>query len=125
MTELVPLLNCEDVSASITFYQAALDAEVESSWDLEGTVRWARIGFEAGKLMLNTPDGISSQDRRSRKEFSDAVLYLICNDAPARHERLRAAGLDVGELRDEDYGNVEFSVRDPDGYVLRFSSPRA
>jgi len=31
----------------------------------------------------------------------------------------------VGELREEEYGNVEFAVRDPDGYTIRFSSPRS
>lgn len=40
-------------------------------------------------------------------------------------ERLRAAGLDPGEISHEAYGNDEFALRDPDGYAIRFSSPRA
>jgi hypothetical protein len=42
-----------------------------------------------------------------------------------RREQLLAAGLDAGPLREEDYGNAEFAVRDPDGYTIRFSSPRS
>ena len=125
MSDLVPLLNVEDVSRSIAFYEKALGAWVENHWDQGGTVRWARIGFDGGKLMLNTPDRTSSEERRRRPEFADAVLYLLCDDAPRRRQELLAAGLEVGKLHPEDYGNVEFAVRDPDGYAIRFSSPLA
>jgi uncharacterized glyoxalase superfamily protein PhnB len=80
MNELVPLLNVENVSASISFYEAALGAKVENSWELEGQVRWARVRFEGGSLMLNTPEGTSSAERQSRAEFADAVLYLCLRD---------------------------------------------
>jgi uncharacterized glyoxalase superfamily protein PhnB len=124
MSELIALLNVEDVSKSIAFYEAVLAAKVENKWEASGCVRWARLGFDGGKLMLNTPENASSVERRSRLEFADAVLYVMGDDAPAWREKLLAAGLDVGELSQEEYGNVEFSVRDPDGYAIRFSSPR-
>jgi uncharacterized glyoxalase superfamily protein PhnB len=124
MGELIALLNVEDVTRSIAFYEAVLGAKVENEWEMGGRVRWARIAFDGGRLMLNTPDEASSAERRRRTEFADAVLYLMCANAPARREELLAAGLDVGELSREEYGNDEFSVRDPDGYAIRFSSPR-
>ncbi len=122
MSELIPLLNVEDVSASLAFYRTALGAVVRNQWELEGSVQWALVDFEGGKLMLNTPDGASSVERRGRREFADAVLYLMCDDARARREQLQAAGIEVGEITHEEYGNLEFAVRDPDGYALRFSS---
>lgn len=125
MPELVPLLDVEDVEKSLAFYELALGAEVEARWEAEGRVRWARIAFEGGKLMLNEPDGAKSGPRRGRGEFADTVLYLMCDDAPARRERLARAGLEVGALHREDYGNDEFGLRDPDGYAIRFSSPAA
>lgn len=125
MSELIPLLNVEDVGRSIAFYRTALGAEVEARWEAEGRVRWARIGFEGGKLMLNEPDAADSRERRSRAEFADAVLYLMCDDGRARRERLLAHGFDASELGLQDYGNEEFSLRDPDGYAIRFSSPPA
>ena len=125
MSELIPLLNVEDVSSSIGFYETVLGAKVENKWELEGRIRWARVSFEGGRLMLNTPDSASSTDRRNRAEFADTVLYVMCDDAPEHRERLLAAGVTVSELHHEDYGNDEFAVRDPDGYAIRFSSPRA
>jgi len=124
MSELVPLLNVEDVSSSVSFYERALDAKVDSQWESDGRVRWAKIRFTGGALMLNEPDGASSLDRRGRKEFADVVLYLMCGDAAELRQRLAEAGLSVGALSHEDYGNDEFALRDPDGYAIRFSSPR-
>ena len=118
MSELVPLLNVEDVSSSVSFYERALDAQVDNQWEADGRVRWARVRFDGGALMLNEPDGASSTDRRSREEFSDVVLYLMCRDAAALRERLAEAGLSVGALSREDYGTDEFALRDPDGYVI-------
>lgn len=124
LSELVLLLNVENVDESIAFYATVLGASVEDQWKLEGRTRWARIAFDGGRLMLNTPDRVDSTGRRGRAEFADAVLYLMCEDASARREVLAEAGLAVSALSREDYGNDEFSVRDPDGYVIRFSSPR-
>jgi uncharacterized glyoxalase superfamily protein PhnB len=125
MSQLIPLLNVEDVAASIAFYEKALGAVVESQWEMDGAARWARVGFDGGQLMLNTPERVESAERRQRSEFADTVLYLMCDDAPGRRERLRAAGLAVSEISHEDYGNDEFALRDPDGYAIRFSSPRS
>lgn len=125
MAQLVPLLNVEDVSRSIAFYQAVLGARVESQWEQQGAVRWARVAFEGGQLMLNAPDRVSSAERRARDEFADTVLYLMCDDAPERRRALEEAGIGVSSLEPQDYGNDEFAVRDPDGYAIRFSSPRS
>lgn len=122
MRQLVPLLNVESVDQSLAFYRTVLEATVLAQWESEGELRWARIGFEGGELMLNTPDGANSQARRARADFDDAVLYLMCEDAPARRAQLESAGIEVGPLRREDYGNDEFTLRDPDGYALRISS---
>jgi len=124
MSELVPLLNVENVSLSVAFYRRVLNAEVETQWESEGRVRWARIRFDGGSLMLNEPEDALSHDRRTRSEFSDVVLYLMCDDAAELRKQLVNAGLAAGQISREDYGNDEFGVRDPDGYAIRFSSPR-
>jgi uncharacterized glyoxalase superfamily protein PhnB len=125
MSELIPLLNVEDVGRSIAFYEKVLDVRVENSWKDGGRLRWARVAFDGGRLMLNAPDTPSSTERKSRPECADTVLYVMCDDSPARRKRLLAAGIHVSELHNEEYGNDEFAVRDPDGYAIRFSSPRA
>ena len=51
MSELIPLLNVEDVSRSIVFYETALGTKVENQWEMEGRIRWARVSFDGGKLI--------------------------------------------------------------------------
>lgn len=125
MSELIPLLNVEDVARSIAFYASALGATLEAKWEEGGRIGWARVSFEGGKLMLNTPEAASSAERKGRAEFADVVLYLMCDDAPARRRQLKAAGIAVSGIQEQAYGNEEFAIRDPDGYAIRFSSPRA
>jgi uncharacterized glyoxalase superfamily protein PhnB len=124
MNELIPLLNVENVSTSIDFYAKALDATVENQWEAAGVVRWARIRFNGSRLMLNAPERIASAERRRRGDFTDVVLYVMCESAAKYRAKLLAAGLPAGELSHEEYGNDEFALRDPDGYAIRFASPR-
>jgi len=51
------------------------------------------------------------------------ALYLHCQDADRVADEWRRAGIDVDDLRDEDYGKREGSISDPDGNVIRFGSP--
>ena len=123
MPELIPLLNVEDVRASVAFYTTVLPgASLAGQWEDEGRLRWAHLTFDGGSLMLNEPDTVSSSERRQRADFADVVLYLGCDDAHARREELAAAGIEAGAVSSETYGQDEFSVRDPDGYSLRIAS---
>jgi catechol 2,3-dioxygenase-like lactoylglutathione lyase family enzyme len=51
------------------------------------------------------------------------ALYLHVDDADALAEEWRAAGIDVTEPQDFEYGKREGSQLDPDGNLLRFGSP--
>jgi len=52
-------------------------------------------------------------------------LYLYVSDADALDEKWLNAGVDgeLGELLDTPYGLREFSLRDPEGTLLRVGSP--
>jgi uncharacterized glyoxalase superfamily protein PhnB len=113
----------DDVSVGVAFYERALGAEAGSRSQSEDRLRWARVRFDGGSLVLDAPDGASSAARRRSKDPSEVVLYGMCVDALGLREHLDAAGLPVGPRSREGYGTDEFSLRDPDGYVIRFSSP--
>jgi len=120
---LIPLLNVESVIRSIAFYRDHLGFEVLHEWEDGGRVRWAWLEHGGVKLMLNEPDEAPSRARRKRGPYSDAVFYFHVPDVDALHERLKAADLALGELKDESYGFREFYLRDPDGYELGFGTP--
>jgi uncharacterized glyoxalase superfamily protein PhnB len=47
--------------------------------------------------------------------------YVVTAQVDALYERLREAGVEmVREIADQDYGNREFSLRDPEGNIWSF-----
>ncbi len=44
-----------------------------------------------------------------------SVVYVVVEDADAAYERARAAGAEVTEPVDQDYGSRDITVTDPDG----------
>jgi catechol 2,3-dioxygenase-like lactoylglutathione lyase family enzyme len=52
-------------------------------------------------------------------EANHAGCYIHVADLPGWHDRLSAAGLPVGPIRDEPWGMTEFAVRDPSGSLVR------
>ena len=50
-------------------------------------------------------------------------VYVVTEDPDRLYERARAAGATVvRELRDEDYGSRDFTVRDPEGVIWSFGT---
>lgn len=121
--DLAPLLNVEDLSRSLAFYRDALGFELIEEYEVDGESLWAALQSGSAKLMLHQTPLADSQERVRRESYADLVLYLYVEDASAVHESLRAKGLEVGELEQEDVGLVEFYLRDPDGYELGIGSP--
>jgi len=48
-----------------------------------------------------------------------AGCYIHVVEVQEWHDRLAAAGLPVGPVRDEPWGMTEFAVRDPSGNLVR------
>ena len=53
--DLVPLLVCRDVQASVRFYEQVLGFEVLSRDDDVGGSGFATVGWGAGRVMLASP----------------------------------------------------------------------
>jgi RNA polymerase sigma factor (sigma-70 family) len=125
---ITPLLNVQDVEASMAFYRDALGFEVLHSWAPAGRVRWAQLKNGPVELMLNTSDNASKDDaagqrRSASASFTEAVLYMRVPDADVLFVALEEQGFTVSELFDAEYGMREFHARDLDGYELAFISP--
>jgi uncharacterized glyoxalase superfamily protein PhnB len=112
MTQTVfPCLTFKDARASIDWLERALGAErVAVHEDDDGRVAHAEIRIGASTVMCGderagsraTPPGVS-------------VVYVVVDDADAARERAKAAGADVTEPVDQDYGSRDVTVTDPDG----------
>jgi uncharacterized glyoxalase superfamily protein PhnB len=106
-----PCLTFRDAKASIAWLERALGAEPVAVYeDDEGRVNHAEIRIGESVVMAGderagskaTPPGVS-------------VVYVVVADTDAAYERAKAAGAEVTEPVDLDYGSRDITVTDPDG----------
>ncbi len=106
-----PCVTFKDAKASFAWLERALGAErVVGYEDDDQRVVHAEIRIGESAIMAGderagskaTPPGVS-------------VIYVVVEDADAAYERAKAAGADVTEPIDRDYGSRDITVTDPDG----------
>ncbi len=106
-----PTLTFRDARSAIGWLERVLGAEPLAVYeDDDGHVVHAEIRIGESVLMAGderrgsraTPPGVS-------------VVYVVVEDADAAYERAKAAGAEVTEPVDQDYGSRDITVTDPDG----------
>jgi uncharacterized glyoxalase superfamily protein PhnB len=124
-----PILYASDVGESVRYYRDALGFNVGWRWsdeparfldqdDQSSEVGTALVGFDKVQLILV----------RQAQGKPGMWLHLdveAASEVDALHDSWRERGADIVEppsLR--PWGMYEMRVRDPDGHVLRVSSPR-
>ncbi len=110
ITGFEPIFHVADVTRSAAWYENA-GFEVAFHDDTYAFARRER------DLTIHLANAVGEEPR------GHGALYFHCHDADRVAEEWRRAGIDVSELRDQDYGKREGSVADPDGNVIRFGSP--
>ncbi len=110
VTGFEPIFNVSDVARSVAWFERA-GFEVSFHGDTYAFAhRDLHLTIHLAQAQGDEPPGCGA-------------LYVHCQDADRVAEDWRAAGIDVEDLRDEDYGKREGSITDPDGNVIRFGSP--
>jgi uncharacterized glyoxalase superfamily protein PhnB len=106
-----PCITFRDAHASIDWLERALGAErVAVHEDDQGRVMHAEVRVGDSVLMCG--------DERAGSKATPAgvsVVYVVVEDTDAAYVRARAAGAEVTEPVDQDYGSRDITVTDPDG----------
>lgn len=119
LTEMVPILICDDVQESIRFYVEVLRFKVVDRMDTVGKTGWASLSHGRVKLMLGSPDYIP-EPAKSDGRYSQSMYYFYPEDVAQLHDELQQLGYKVTQLTDRFYGMREFELVDPSGHVLVF-----
>src|SRR5579859_762374 len=126
LKELVPELVVENVERSIDFYKNMLDFEVITQVLEEGTPIWAELANESVRLMVQSRYETQTEKLAISVSTIGGTMLLVFrfesyNTVHNLWARLARWEHVVFPLRETDYGTIEFSVTDPDGYVLIFA----
>jgi MerR family transcriptional regulator, thiopeptide resistance regulator len=123
--EVIPLLVCSDITAEHDFLVHVLGlspAVVERMPD--GKVVHAEVVAGSRRVWLHRADEAEGLVPPRRSGSAAGGLVIHVGDVDAHHERARAAGADILYApRDEDYGQREYGIRDPEGHLWWIATP--
>jgi catechol 2,3-dioxygenase-like lactoylglutathione lyase family enzyme len=113
---VMPVLKVTDLQRSVAFYTEVLGFDV--CWQAANDGGGENCMLEAGATNLLLSTGSQLGDKRPQLT---GTLYFQTPAARDFFERVRHKAEVVWPLEVMDYGQIEFGIRDPDGYVLAFA----
>ena len=133
MKQLTPNLAVKDVAKSVTFYTEVLgfklkmcvDDEKRPAETIEADKRyiWANVMNGSVGMMFQQKQSFEDDLGVLVKEIGASVsFYIEVEDAQVLYERLKEKATIHKTLETTFYGTKEFYIKDPDGYILGFSS---
>jgi MerR family transcriptional regulator, thiopeptide resistance regulator len=121
--DLIPVVPYADIRAGHDFLVDALGFEsagiVE---DGDGNVVHGEVRVGDRRIWLHAAAGGLTTPKASDVQTGGIVVHVA--DVDAHFARVKAAGVDITrEPTDEDYGQREYGVRDPEGHSWYIATP--
>jgi len=117
--DLVPMLMCADVQASIPFYTDVLGFEVTGRDDDVGASGFAALANGRARVMLASGTYVPEAQKVDGR-YPQSSYYFYVEDAEALRQAVIDRGWQATECVRRFYGLLEFEVVDPDGHILLF-----
>ena len=120
--DIFPVVGYRDPEAAMRFLRDAFGIEERAVYRNEdGTLAHAELGIGYG-IIMPTHSNQAGDNPWAKIDFG---LYVCVEDPAAHYERATAAGAEiVRELKLQDYGATEYSVRDCEGNLWSFGDYR-
>ncbi|HEU4628452.1 MAG TPA: VOC family protein [Gemmatimonadaceae bacterium] len=126
MRSVVPTFLVSDVGTTARWYAERLGFRIVGTFPEAEPWGYASVMLGPAELMLLRLDGYEKPDLAARRGAAGVWdAYVRLDGVHAFHERVRARGVVTVPLRKQPYGDWEFEVRDPNGYVLVFGGDAA
>jgi uncharacterized glyoxalase superfamily protein PhnB len=121
--DVMASFTVKDVPTSLAWYRDVVGFTVDERYERDGRLLAASLKAGAFRLLLSQDDGAKGFDRVKGEGFS--VQLTTTQDVDAFAARIKEqGGTLVLEPTDTPWGRV-FRVKDPDGFQIVISSPRA
>ena len=113
--KVVPVLKVSDMQKSVAFYTGALGFRLAWRTENDGGGENCMLQAGAADLLLSTGSHLGD-----KPQFT-GTLYFHMTGVQVFFERIKNQVEIVWPLETMDYGQVEFGIRDGDGYTLAFA----
>ena len=117
--DLVPMLMCADVQASIRFYTDVLGFAVTGRDDDVGASGFASLANGRARLMLASGTYVPTAAKVDGS-YPQSNYYFYIDDAEGLRQAVLDRGWQATACVKRFYGLLEFEVVDPEGHVLLF-----
>ena len=125
MTEfrsVAPCFPVADISATIRWYEEQLGFTGDPFPPSEPHV-FAILHRDNIEIMLQRVEGYAKPDLYNSRSGGVWDAYFRVEGVKDLFDSVREEAMIVQPLRKQPYGNWEFEVKDPNGYILVFSQP--
>jgi len=120
--KLEPMIYVSDIEASIKFYTEILGFNVIEYYPDNRNPSWVAIQIgEQRFAMGNMFKNINHKYHRNGINGSGVYFYIIVDNIEEVYQRLKSSVYIIEKLEKKPWGNTEFAINDPDGYLISFS----
>ena len=124
-TRLVLVLRYRDVAAAVDWLCRTLGFEKHDVVTaVDGTILDARLMFGNDMILLVPTRGAEPGLANPRKQGRVGMqsCYLVVDDVDVHYRHAKAAGAEILDINEYDYGGRGYSCRDPEGHIWNFGS---
>jgi len=120
LKRIVPLLQVGSVGDTLAYYQQVLGFARDFVWPSDGDPKWAQVSRGGISFMFTVDLGASSSPFIAEKG-NGVVFYVMVDDVEAVYAELVERGAIIVQDLHEFGERKQFSIADPNGYVIAFS----
>jgi len=121
MYSAAPTFLVADVGYTARWYEEQLGFELAGSFPDEEPFAYASLRYDAIEIVLLSLNDYEKPDLRARRPEGLWDAYVRMQGVRAYYEKLKDQRFITMPLTQQGYGDWEFEVQDPNGYMLVFS----
>lgn len=116
LKQLIPMLESDDMEATISFYTETLGFKVYDKAQNERGIYWCSLYRDDAEIMF-TDRNVHSKEK---KATFNGVLYFYPDNVNELWEELKEKVKVEWEPQDFGYGMYDFAIRDNNDFILAF-----
>jgi catechol 2,3-dioxygenase-like lactoylglutathione lyase family enzyme len=116
----VPTFLVPDVASTARWYAEHLGFRTAGTFPKQEPYAYASLQREAAEIMLLSLPGYEKPDLSARRPEGLWDAYIRMQGVQTLYDAVRGEAFVQMPIKRQPYGDWEFEVRDPNGYVLVF-----
>ena len=122
MSDIIPVVPYEDIKSAHDFLCDALQFISAGLHEVDGIMVHGEVQLEGRRIWLHAAASGLSTPNQAKAQTGGVVVLVADVEAHYAHAKSRGATI-LSEPTDQDYGQREYGVRDPEGHSWWIATP--